>query len=62
MKFKGWTCADGVREPDCPDHWPFGRVNVEAEMSRKRAAATQNFLAARAKFLESAKNERSEKK
>jgi hypothetical protein len=55
--FKGWTRADGVREFNCPVDWPFGRINEQAEKSRKCAAATSSFNAARAKHqLEKAKH------
>lgn len=50
--FKGWTRADGVRESEAPDSWPFGRRNIPAEQSRERAAATIKLAAARALHLE----------
>lgn len=50
--FKGWTRADGVRESNAPDPWPFGRRNIPAEQSRERAAAMIKLAAARALHLE----------
>lgn len=49
--FKGWTRADGLREPYAPVEWPFGRLDNQAQQKRARAAATADYKAARARFV-----------